>query len=52
MLNKIERPKKLNRIDEIKPMTIDEIVRKDSKDISKIYDYLDYLVDYINKKEE
>lgn len=51
-LEKIERPKKVNIADRLQPKTIEGLIRKYDLENEKIYDFFDYLVDYINKKLE
>ncbi len=51
-LEKIERPKKINIADRLQPKTIEGLIRKYDLENEKIYDFFDYLVDYINKKLE
>lgn len=50
-MNKIERPKAIQIIDRIQPKDIQSLTRKIDVEFNKIYDFLDKLVDYINKKE-
>lgn len=50
MLEKIKRKKKVSRQDISKPKTIDDLLQKYDFENKDIYDYLDYLVDYLNEK--
>lgn len=50
MLEKINRPKKIEISDRMQPKNAEEMIRKYNLENEKIYDYLDKLVDYINKK--
>ena len=48
MIEKIKRKKKVSKQDITKPKTIDDLIRKYDLDDKDIYDYLDYIVDYLN----
>lgn len=50
MIEKPDRPTKPNIQDRIQPTTIEELIQKYDLDNTKIYDFLDYLVDYLNSK--
>lgn len=50
MLEKIKRKKIVNRQDMSKPKSIDELLQKYDFENKDIYDYLDYLVNYLNEK--
>ncbi len=52
MFEKISRPKKIDRQDRMQPKTAEEMIKKYNLESSRIYDYLDKLVDYINSKIE
>lgn len=51
-LKKIERPKKIQRADRLQPESFEGLIKKYDLESEKIYDFFDYLVDYINKKLE
>lgn len=50
MLEKPKRVEKVSIQDRIQPTTVEELIKKYDLDNRKIYDYLDYLVDYLNDK--
>ena len=50
-IEKIQRPKKIQIIDRMRPQTIEALTLQYNTEIDKVYDYLDYLVDYLNSKE-
>ncbi len=50
MLDKIQRPVKVDRQDRIQPRTPEEMIKKYALESEKIYDYLDKIADYINNK--
>lgn len=50
MLEKIKRKKVIGRQDITKPKTVDDLIQKYDLDNTKIIEYLDYLVDYLNEK--
>lgn len=50
MLEKIKRKKIVSRQDISKPKTIDDLLQKYDLENKDIYDFLDYLVDYLNEK--
>lgn len=52
MLEKIERPKKIDRQDRMQPQNAEEMIKKYALESGKIYDYLDKVADYINSKIE
>lgn len=51
MIEKPKRPKKIPNQDNKQPQTIQELIRRYDLDNTKIYDYLDSLVEQINSKE-
>ncbi len=50
MIDKIKRNKKVNKADITKPKNVDDVIRKYDLENANIYDFLDYLVDYLNDK--
>ena len=50
MIEKPKRPKKIPNQDNKQPQTIQELIRRYDLDNTKIYDFLDQLVDYLNEK--
>lgn len=50
MLEKIERPKKVEIADRMQPKNTEEMIRKYNLEKENIYDYLDKMADYINEK--
>ena len=50
MIEKPKRPKKILNQDNKQPQTIQELIRRYDLDNTKIYDFLDELVDYLNEK--
>ncbi len=50
MIEKPKTPKKVNAQDRQPPRTIQEIIDRYDLDNSKIYDYLEYLVNYLNER--
>lgn len=50
MIDKIKRKKQVNKQDITKPKTVDDLQKKYDFSNKDIYDYLDYLVDYLNDK--
>lgn len=52
MIEKPIRPTKPSLQDRLQPTTVEELIQKYDLENTKIYDYLEYLVDYLNKKEE
>lgn len=51
MLERPKRTKKVSIQDRIQPTTVEELIRKYDLDNKKIYEYLDYLVEYLNDKK-
>lgn len=51
MLEKIKRKKVIGRQDITKPKTVDDLIQKYDLDNTKIIEYLDYMVDSLNKVE-
>lgn len=50
MIEKPNRPIKPNIQDRLQPKSFDELIQKYDLDNTKIYDFLDYLVEYLNDK--
>ena len=50
MIEKIKRKNKPNKQDITKPKSVDDLIKKYDLENANIYDYLDYLVDYLNEK--
>ena len=50
MLEKAKRPKKLNNQDRQIPTNIQELINRYDLDNLEIYDFLDYLVNYLNER--
>ena len=50
MIEKPKRPRKINNQDNKTPQTIKDLIMRYDLDNTKIYDFLDSLVDYLNKK--
>ena len=50
MLEKPKRPKQLNNQDRQAPATIQDLIKRYDLDNTKIYDFLDYLVNYLNER--
>jgi len=50
MIKKINRNKTVNKQDITKPKSVDDMIKKYDLENSKVLDYLDYLVDYLNEK--
>lgn len=50
MLEKPKRPKQLNNQDRKIPANIQELINRYDLDNKDIYDYLDYLVKYLNER--
>ena len=50
MINKIERPKQINNQDLQIPRNIQELIQRYDLKNTNIYDFLDYLVDYLNER--
>ena len=50
MIDKIKRNKKVNKADITKSKNVDDVIRKYDLENANIYDFLDYLVDYLNDK--
>ena len=50
MIEKPKRPKKIPNQDNKQPQTIAELIRRYDLDNTKIYDFLDKLVNYLNEK--
>lgn len=50
MINKIQRRKQIDKQEKQQPQTIQDIIRRYDLDNTKIEDFLDYLVDYLNGK--
>ena len=51
MLEKPKRPSNADIQDRLQPTTIEGLIQKYDLGNEAIYDYLDYLVDYLNSKE-
>lgn len=51
-LKKIERPKKVQRVDRLQPETFEGLIRKYDLENEKIYDFFDKIVDFLNEKFE
>ena len=51
MIDKPRRPKKTDIQDKQPPRSIQELMNRYDLDNTKVYDYLDYLVDKINEME-
>ena len=49
MLKKPIRVKQIQNQDRKQPQTISELIRRYDLDNTKIYDYLDYLIEELNK---
>lgn len=50
MIEKPKRRKQLNNQDRQIPTNIQDLINKYDLDNTKIYDFLDYLVDYLNER--
>lgn len=50
MIEKPKRPKKIPNQDNKQPQTIQELIRRYDLDNTKVYDFLDYIVNYLNEK--
>ncbi len=50
MIKKPNKPKKNNIQDRLQPTTVEELIQKYDLENTKIYEFLDYLVDYLNEK--
>ena len=50
MINKIKRNKTPNRQDMTKAKSVDELIKQYDFTNKDIYDFLDYLVDYLNER--
>lgn len=50
MLEKIKRQKQVGRQDKQIPSNTQEIINFNNLNNEKIYDYLDYIVDYLNER--
>ncbi len=50
MLEKPKRPKQLNNQDRQSPVTIQDLINRYDLENTKIYDYLDELIDYLNER--
>ncbi len=50
MIEKPKRPKKLNNQDRRIPNDIQELINRYDLDNTDIYDFLDYLVNYLNER--
>jgi len=50
MIEKAKRPNKPNIQDRTQPTTVEELIRKYDLENTLIYDFLDELVEYLNKK--
>ena len=50
MIEKPKRKKQLNNQDRQIPTNIQELINRYDLDNAKIYDFLDYLVDYLNER--
>lgn len=50
MIEKPKRPTKISNQDNKQPQTIKELTRRYDLDNTKIYDFLDYIVNYLNEK--
>lgn len=50
MIDKPKRPKQPNIQDRQPPRTLEELINRYDLDNMKIYDFLDYLVNYLNEK--
>lgn len=50
MIEKIQRKKQIDNQDKQQPQTVKDLIRRYDLDNTKIQDYLDYLVDYLNRK--
>ncbi len=50
MIEKIKRKKQLNNQDRQITANIQELINRHDLDNKKIYDFLDYLVDYLNER--
>lgn len=50
MIEKPKRPKKISNQDKKQPQTISDLIRRYDLDNTKVYDYLDNLIDQINKE--
>lgn len=50
MIEKPKRPKQPNIQDRQPPRTLQELINRYDLDNTKIYDFLDYLVNYLNEK--
>lgn len=50
MLEKIKRKKIVSLQDMSKPKSIDDLLQKYDFENKDIYDYLDYIVNYLNEK--
>ena len=51
MIEKPKRPKQPSIQERQPPRTLQELINRYDLDNTKIYEYLDYLVDYLNEKE-
>lgn len=50
MIEKIKRKNQIDNQDKQQPQTIQDVIRRYDLDNTKIEDFLDYLVDYLNGK--
>lgn len=50
MLEKPKRQKQLNNQDRQIPANIQDLINRYDLDNTKIYDFLDYLIDYLNER--
>ena len=50
MIEKPKRKKQLNNQDRQIPANIQDLINKYDLDNTKIYDFLEYLVDYLNER--
>lgn len=50
MLEKIKRQKNLGKQDRQMPSNIQELINFCNLNTEKIYDFLDYLIDYLNER--
>lgn len=50
MIEKPTRPKQFNNQDRQIPTNIQELINRYDLDNTKIYDFLDYLVNYLNER--
>lgn len=50
MINKIKRKKQVNKQDITKPKSVDEVIKQYDLSNKDIYDFLDYLVEYLNER--